>query len=69
MKTVSRIVIWYKWRCSFEMRKTHTDFAWQPRFHDHIIRNHAENQRISEYIVNNHDNWREDKFFLEKIGF
>ncbi len=26
---------------------------WQPRFHDHIIRNEKEFERITEYIINN----------------
>jgi putative transposase len=58
---VSRIVRWYKGRCSFEIRKIQADFAWQPRFHDHIIRNDAEYQRISDYIVSNPSNWMDDK--------
>ena len=36
--------------------------GWQYRFHDHIIRNHAEYQRISNYIINNPANWDNDKF-------
>ncbi len=59
---ISRIVRWYKGRCSFEIRKFHADFAWQPRFHDHIIRDDAEYQRISDYIINNPENWDNDKF-------
>jgi len=60
---VSRIIRWYKGRCSFEIRKIHADFAWQPRFHDHIIRDDAEYQRISDYIINNPANWKDDKFY------
>ncbi|WP_421796467.1 transposase [Haliscomenobacter sp.] len=37
--------------------------GWQPRFYDHIIRNDAEYQRISDYIVNNPANWQTDKFY------
>jgi len=36
---ISKIIRWYKGRCSFEMKKIHADFGWQPRFHDYIIRN------------------------------
>lgn len=60
---ISRIIRWYKGRCSFEIRKIHIDFAWQPRFHDHIIRNNAEYERISTYIMNNPANWNADKFY------
>lgn len=37
--------------------------GWQSRFHDHIIRNDAEYQRISDYIINNPVNWKDDKFY------
>jgi len=33
------------------------EFAWQPRFHDHIIQNDAEYQRINDYIENNPLKW------------
>lgn len=58
---ISRIIRWYKGRCSFEMKKIAPHFAWQSRFHDHIIRNHAEYQRISYYIVNNPKKWEDGK--------
>lgn len=35
-------------------------FAWQPRFHDHIIRNQDEKNRIADYINNNVARWKED---------
>ena len=38
-------------------------FAWQPRFHDHIIRNTDEMNRIAQYIENNVAKWELDKFF------
>ncbi len=40
----------------------HENFAWQGRFHDHIIRNDGAFQRISDYIKNNPANWNKDKF-------
>jgi REP element-mobilizing transposase RayT len=39
------------------------DFAWQERFHDHIIRDHEEFLRIQRYIINNPASWEEDKFY------
>jgi REP element-mobilizing transposase RayT len=36
---ISRIIRWYKGRCTFEMRKINSNFEWHPRFHDHIMRN------------------------------
>jgi putative transposase len=38
-------------------------FGWQSRFHDHIIRNDGEYQRINDYIENNPTNWAKDKFY------
>ncbi|MEX0968766.1 MAG: hypothetical protein WD077_16150 [Bacteroidia bacterium] len=65
-ENISRIVRWYKGRCSFEMRKTCPDFAWQSRFHDRIIRNDEEYQRISDYIITNPQYWDWDKFNSDK---
>jgi hypothetical protein len=43
--------------------KTKTNgFGWQPRFHDHIIRNEESYQRIKNYIRTNPQNWKSDKF-------
>ncbi len=39
-------------------------FAWQPRFHDHIIRSSKTHVIIQQYIRNNPKNWDEDKFHL-----
>lgn len=36
--------------------------GWQTRFHDHIIRDEAEYQRIEYYINNNVSNWEKDCF-------
>ena len=38
-------------------------FAWQPRYHDHIIRDTKSYDRISNYIINNPASWKEDKFY------
>lgn len=43
-------------------RKNGIEFAWQERFHDHIIRNIEEEYRIAEYIENNVATWAEDCF-------
>ena len=36
---------------------------WQKSFHDHIIRNDDDYQKIAEYIKNNPDTWAEDCFY------
>ena len=39
------------------------DFTWQPRFHDHIIRDTLDMNRIADYIENNVANWVDDEFY------
>ncbi len=41
------------------------NMIWQACFHDHIIRNDASYQKISNYIVLNPENWQEDIFYKE----
>ncbi len=45
-----------------EYRHTPGMPVWQPRFHDHIIRNENELNRIRQYILHNPAKWPEDKF-------
>ena len=59
---LSKIIRWYKGRVTHESRKIHADFAWQSRFHDHIIRDIKSFQKITKYIRNNPLNWQNDKF-------
>ena len=37
------------------------DFAWQPRFYDHVIRGESELHRIRQYIANNPAKWEQDR--------
>lgn len=62
-ENISRIIRWYKGRCSFEMRKIHADFNWQSRFYDHIIRDSRSFETIQNYIEENPSNWNKDKFY------
>ena len=39
------------------------DFAWQTRFHDHIVRDIPEMNHIADYIENNMANWKDDEFY------
>jgi len=43
------------------------DFAWQSRFHDHIIRNDRSYRLIRNYIINNPKNWNKDEFNNDTI--
>lgn len=61
--TVSSIVGSYKSAVTKHARRLGFEFAWQPRFHDHIIRDNAEYQRINDYIESNPENWDKDRFY------
>jgi REP element-mobilizing transposase RayT len=61
--SISKIIRWYKGRCSFECRKINPNFGWQSRFHDHIIRNSRSLDNIQNYIEQNPLKWDEDKFY------
>ena len=61
--SISKIVRWYKGRCSFECRKISPNFGWQSRFHDHIIRNSKTFDTIQNYIEQNPLKWSEDRFY------
>jgi putative transposase len=61
--TVSSIVGSYKSAVTKNANRLGLECGWQERFHDHIIRNDAEYQRINDYIESNIENWKDDKFF------
>lgn len=60
--TISSIVGGYKSAVTKHVRRLGYQFAWQSRFHDYIIRNDREYDRIAKYIQNNPQNWEQDKF-------
>ncbi len=60
-ENLSRIIRWYKGRCSFEIHKFNPSFKWQYRFYDRIIRNENEYLRFSNYILNNPRKWAGNK--------
>ena len=41
-------------------------FAWQSRYHDHIIRNQIEMNHIANYIQNNPMKWELDRFYKKR---
>jgi len=61
--TISSIIGSYKSAVTKHANRLGFENGWQSRFHDHIIRNDAEYQRISDYINNNPANWSDDKFY------
>ena len=61
--TVSSIIGSYKSAVTKHANRLGFENGWQSRFHDRIIRNDEAYQRISDYIVNNPSNWKDDKFY------
>lgn len=60
--SLSAIIRSYKSAVSYWCRENeHSDFGWQPRFHDRIIRNERELNAIRAYIHNNPGNWVNDR--------
>jgi putative transposase len=60
--SISTIIRSYKSIVSKNARLIKTNFEWQSRFHDIIIRDAQSFQNIQNYIVNNPMKWAEDKF-------
>src|SRR5690554_3922657 len=60
--TISSIIRSYKSVVTKYCNQLELPFAWQPRYHDHIIRNDESFLLISEYIKNNPAYWEEDTF-------
>ena len=63
--TISSIIGGYKSAVTKHANRLGFENGWQARFHDHIIRDDAEYQRISDYIISNVANWKHDKFYDE----
>jgi REP element-mobilizing transposase RayT len=61
-KNLASIVRGFKIGVTKNARTVHADFAWQPNYHEHIIRNNNSHQKISNYIINNPTQWNADKF-------
>jgi putative transposase len=40
-------------------------YIWQRNYHEHIIRNDADLQRLQEYTLNNPLRWHEDRFYAD----
>ncbi|MBK2356587.1 transposase [Francisella hispaniensis] len=62
-KNLSSIIRGFKIGVTKNARKINPDFAWQSRFHDHIIRDEKSFNNICEYIKYNPANWVNDTYF------
>ncbi len=63
--TISSIIGGYKSAVTKHAHRLGYEFAWQPRFHDHIIRDDESYNRIAKYVINNPQNWQDDKFYTD----
>jgi putative transposase len=61
--TLSSVVGAYKSAVTKHCNRLGFDFAWQPRLHDHIIRDKKSFDYISNYIRTNPLSWSKDKFY------
>ena len=61
--TVSSIIGSYKSAVTKHAHRLGFDFKWQSRFYDHIIRDEESFSKISQYIINNPNNWVDDRFY------
>ena len=57
---ISKIIRWFKGKCTFEIRKFNSAFAWQSRFYEHIISDEKSFRNIENYIIDNPKRWEED---------
>jgi REP element-mobilizing transposase RayT len=62
-KNLPSVIRGFKSAVTAKARLNDPDFAWQERYHDHIIRDKESFTRIQNYIMNNPANWKQDKFF------
>lgn len=62
-KTIGTIIRMFKQACTKRIRENvSAEFVWQRNFHDRIIRNQEELQKIQDYIQNNPSLWGKDMF-------
>jgi len=60
-KNLGSVMRGFKSSVSSFAKDNNVIFNWQPRYYDHVIRNHNEFMRISMYIRNNPANWKNDR--------
>lgn len=65
--SLSAIIRSYKSAVTRNIRKYHNpNFAWQPRFYDHIIRTKTALENIQNYIKQNPANWKKDQNSIDE---
>ncbi len=64
-QNLATVVRGYKSGVTIKARGSNTGFRWQPRFHEHIIRDDISYKHIADYIVSNPVRWTKDKFYQD----
>jgi len=65
IKSLSELIGAYKTTVSKQIHLSgFLDFQWQRSFHEHIIRDEKSYETISNYIINNPNNWEQDNFHI-----
>jgi REP element-mobilizing transposase RayT len=57
----------YKAGVASQARQAGMPFQWQPRFHDRVVRNGPEMERIQHYILANPSRWQHEQFGEEGL--
>ena len=65
-KNLASIIRGFKIGVTTNARIIHSNFTWQPRFYDHIIRDEKSFKTIQTYINENPIKWVGDKFYNKK---
>ncbi len=58
--SLASIIRSYKSAVTKDSRNIESHFAWQSRFHEHVIEKERELEKISEYIQYNPETWDDD---------
>lgn len=61
-RNLSAIIRGFKSAVKSYANQHNIPFSWQPRYHDRIIRNQNEMNRMAEYIENNIIHWKLDEY-------
>ena len=63
---LNQIIAQYKSGVTRKIRESFSDISvWQRSYHDHVIRNQREYEKIWNYIDGNPLKWKEDCFFID----
>ena len=63
---LASIVRGYKIGVTMYAKMNNLSFAWQSRYHDHVIRDEFELNRIRKYIRENPQNWEDDDLHVSR---